>query len=86
MDWGVIGWNGVKGAKIVVIFQRSSSGTMDPNALECQVHGDLVSSILEESARRETKSCLLLSVEELLVLHLGGLESILEGVGVYNHG
>jgi hypothetical protein len=50
---------------------------------KCTVIGYPQSS---KSARRETKSCLLLSVEELLILHLGGLESILEGVGVYNHG
>jgi hypothetical protein len=53
---------------------------MGPNALESQVHDGL---ILEGSEDDENKSCLLFSVEELLVLNLGGLESILEGVGVY---
>ena len=54
-----------------------------PRNVKCMMIGG--SSALEDSARRESKSCLLLGVEELLVLHLGGLESILEGVGVYNH-
>jgi hypothetical protein len=49
----VIGWNGVKGAKSVVIFQRSSSGTMDQNALERQVHDNWVSSVLEEYKTRD---------------------------------
>lgn len=82
---GMIGWNGVKGAKLGN-FSRASSGTAYPNALERQVHHNWVCSILEESAIREKRSCLLFGVEELLVLHLGGLESILEGVGVYTHG